>query len=134
MRKRNKCSKLYIPHRANARRKAFPPLVTSSTLCLGLFFKTALAERPFLLLEEYPSVIVDGIVSSSNSPVVLSPSTRRLPVMNDCPRLEEKKDDNSPVVLSTGTHRLPVTNGCPRLDGKEEKRCLERPNLGETLA
>ncbi|GFX27815.1 hypothetical protein TNCV_2614751 [Trichonephila clavipes] len=26
--------------------------------------------------------------------------------MNDCPRLEEKKNDNSPVVLSTGTHRL----------------------------
>ncbi|GFX64545.1 hypothetical protein TNCV_2811701 [Trichonephila clavipes] len=44
MRKRNKCSKLYIPHRANARRKAFPPFVTSSKLCLGLSFKTALPQ------------------------------------------------------------------------------------------
>ncbi|GFU71188.1 hypothetical protein TNCV_871501 [Trichonephila clavipes] len=73
-------------------------------------------------------------ISSSNSPVVISPSTRRLPVMNDCPRLEEKKNDNSPVVLLTGTHRLLVTNGCPRLDRRGKKRCLERPNLGETLA
>ncbi|GFX60711.1 hypothetical protein TNCV_4976871 [Trichonephila clavipes] len=54
--------------------------------------------------------------------------------MDDCPRLEEKKNDNSPVVLSTGTHRLLVTNGCPRLDGREKKkRCLERPNLGVLL-
>ncbi|GFU82123.1 hypothetical protein TNCV_557521 [Trichonephila clavipes] len=53
--------------------------------------------------------------------------------MNDCPRLEEKKNDNSPVFLSTGTHRLLVTNGCPRLDGREKKRCLERPNLGVLL-
>ncbi|GFU87738.1 hypothetical protein TNCV_3915721 [Trichonephila clavipes] len=59
--------------------------------------------------------IIFKIVSSSNSPVVLSPSTRRLLVMNDCPRLERKKNDNSPVVLSTSTHRLLVTNGCPRL-------------------
>ncbi|GFU05494.1 hypothetical protein TNCV_3291341 [Trichonephila clavipes] len=58
---------------------------------------------------------------SSNSPIVISPSTRRLPVKNDCPRLEEKKNDNSPVVLSTGTHRLLVMNGCPRLDGRGKK-------------